>query len=102
MTRLVAFAILTGSLAGCPPPGPPAPVPPDATDAAPSADPCQAACDRMVALGCIVGTACVAAEHHMQDAREVLRPDGGGLTCADIAAATTRAALATLGIHCGP
>lgn len=104
MSRLLALAILSGSLAACPQPGPgPAPVPPDATDgASPSADPCQAACDRMVALGCVVGTACVAAEHHMQDAKEIRKPAGGALTCADVAAALSLAELRTLGVRCGP
>lgn len=104
---LVGCALLLSL--GCPPATPPGPMPPDATDGAPSPSSldggvsCASACARLSELGCDAGSAmlCVAKLTQEEGARLVRLHDGGALRCADIALARSPADLSWLGITCG-
>jgi hypothetical protein len=101
-------SLLAMALLGCPPPQP-APVPPDATDAAPGFDaapptvPCQAACATLTLLGCPEGIPfdCVTVLAHIEGARAKRTPSGAPVTCAGVASATTVAQVRAAGVACG-
>jgi hypothetical protein len=100
---------LSLALTACPPPGPPAPIPPDATDAAPTPTvdaspvsyPCQGACSVLTAYCGPQLPDCAAVYTHIESTRERREPSGKALTCADIAMATSAATIRVLGIPCG-
>jgi len=95
---LAAFA---ACLIGCPPSAPPAPVPPDAADAAPDGPtPCQAACDALAHACGAQAPACVSTMAHIDGTRLVRTPSGNPLTCAAVAACTSAACVRGLGIGC--
>lgn len=104
---LVAWPTLI-ALASCPPPAPPAPIPPDATDAAPlplgdgaPTVPCQAACDNRARLCGPQQPDCVQTYAHIESARVRLNPTTGlALTCYDVADAGSVAALTAIGAGC--
>jgi hypothetical protein len=103
-------SLLALALLGCPPPHP-APVPPDATDAAPApagdalppTTPCQAACATLTLLGCPEGlpSDCVTVLAHIEGARAKRTPSGAPVTCAGVASATTVAQVRAAGVACG-
>jgi hypothetical protein len=113
---IVRFVIAaTLSLVGCPPPGPPAPIPPDATDAqTPSGfdsapgpqttcqpqDKCCLACTAMTAICSPQRPDCIPVMAHIDGSGVISRPDGKPVKCADIAAATTKAAMRAAGANC--
>jgi hypothetical protein len=113
--RLV-LGVLAALFLGCPPVTPPAPVPPDATDGAPTpaedaspsppgppapSTPCDVACAAMARLCGPQQPDCVRVLAGI-DGRHLLRePNGKPLTCLDIASADTAAAMRALGVGCG-
>lgn len=110
MTRLAIFAAL--ALTACPPSQPPAPVPPDATDGAPMpvqdaaappgpTTPCEAACAALARLCGPQLDDCVQVMSQI-DGQRILRETVSGkpLTCADVAAATSKTAMRALGVVC--
>lgn len=102
---------------GCPPPGPPSPVPPDA-DAAPSppvvvdaapmpvdaSSTCQAACGNLTLLCGPQHPDCPAVLQLVNDKSTKRIPCGQtlcpALTCRDLVAASTVAAIKALGVGC--
>ncbi|HLK36900.1 MAG TPA: hypothetical protein VKU41_09135 [Polyangiaceae bacterium] len=106
MRAIEAFVVILAACgAGCPPN--PAPVPPDATDGSPwsprpDADltPCQAACTNLTALGCAVEADCVQVMAHVDGARLVRTATGAPMTCAAVAAASSKAGVMALGVSC--
>jgi hypothetical protein len=106
MVRKIAALLVLFAFA-CQPVPAPAPMPPDATDGAPTplldgspATPCSAACSNLSALGCPVATDCVTVLAHVDGARLVRLAGGTTLTCAMLAAATSKAAVQSLGVSC--
>jgi hypothetical protein len=100
-------ALAAFSLAGCPPPTPPAPVPLDATDASPApmpasdaSTPCQAACDRLSLLCGSQPADCVTVYANIDGRRLVRTSSGAALTCAAVASAVDKPGMAALGITC--
>jgi hypothetical protein len=111
---LALGSIGLGVLAACPPPAPPGPVPPDASDAAPMppqapdaapvppppSTPCGAAC---VVLTTYCGTQQADCERVMSavDGTRLIRePSGRPLSCRDIAAAKSAVDVRALGAAC--
>ena len=100
--KLIALVLL--AVAACTPSPSPAPMPPDATDAAPTLDgatsPCAAACATMAALCGPQATDCATVFTHVDGARLIRTPSGAPLTCAAVAAATSKGDVAALGVSC--
>lgn len=109
---LAVFAL--GVVVGCPTPLPPAPVPPDSSDAAPLPPmgdaaptvPCEAACGWLREVGCPEGrpSDCVTVLAHMEHDRVKRRPCDAALcpalTCMDVAQVRSPADARALGIPC--
>lgn len=96
------------AVAGCRCTGlPPAPTPPPYTpdasyvagDGAGESD-CAKACDVLTATCGPQGAACAAVYQLIENRQEVLKPDGGALTCKDVVSATSKAAVQALGVWC--
>jgi hypothetical protein len=113
--RSAIAAIISTILCGCPAPPPVPPGPPDA-DAAPAPQPtpapteppappgpatrCSPACDAMTRVCGPQQPDCAVTLEHIDTAGVMRRPDGKPIKCADIAAATTKAAMQAAGVGC--
>jgi hypothetical protein len=95
MRLALAFLIV----ASCTPSGNTPPPVPDASDAAPQAS-CAAACSTMVVLGCPTSTDCAVVMAHVEASRSIRSASGQPITCAMVAAASTKAAEQSLGVDC--
>lgn len=114
MIRLCLYGLALGLagclvLTACPPGAPPAPVPPDATDAAPTPasdasapmTPCQAACDVLARLCGPQKPDCVTAMAHVDGSKSIRNgATGKPLTCMDVADAGSAAELRAIGETC--
>ena len=104
--KKLLFALLI--LTGCPQTVPPAPVPPDATDAAPTptmdssgpVTPCEAACTNLTNFCGAQLPDCIETFAAVDGQKLIREPSGKILTCVDVAAATSKAGIQALGVHC--
>ena len=105
--RAASFLVVLLAACGqaCVPSPQPAPVPPDATDAAPvildgAASPCEAACQNLTALCGPQATDCAEVMAKVDGRRLIRTPSGAALTCASVAGAVGKAGVAALGVSC--
>lgn len=111
---LLPFALLAiaALVTACPPsPGPLPPPSPDASDASavgdvvPPLDDCQKGCAALVKIHCALGdggTDCVDSLRVDDESRKERTPSGQPLTCAAVAAITSKADAQRLGFVCPP
>lgn len=89
----------------CKPPAPTPPFPPDATDAMPPPPPpvapeCQTACAHLATICGAQPTECEVTLQKVNDDRTMRAPNGQPVSCACIAAASTKSAMVACGMSC--
>jgi hypothetical protein len=89
-------------LFACTPPLPPVPPSPDASDAAPpSSAPCGRACANMATVCGPQNPDCEATMTELEGAHMLREPSTGKpLTCSDVVAAGSKAAMRSIGVAC--